>query len=385
VDEQLRRGHARHAARQALMAEFRFLAEDIITGQVKTKDLRLSGWSCTDLLNRPGNLTAQIGITDPDCTEQILDPWKTAIYLMRDGQIEWGGILAPPSLGLGDQALSISCFGWTGYWDRRVIRVDRQFSATDQFEIVQTLIEDAQDEAEFGEGWDLGIVVTWDALSGVLRDRLEAYRSFQAKNLGEAIRQLAALEDGFDFTMLYEIDTGTDRIDKSLKLWYPRKGRDTDFVFEYDRTSSGGNVLARGFADQVEFAWAGDGWGSGSDETKLSSPYVDEDLRGVFPPYEDAPSFSSVIEQETLDENTVAWFAAKNRPRRTPVLEVDPDRYPKWGDWSMGDTAYVRIVDGYGSTGAAGPQTNRITGWTIADAGQSHQIIVGDPDLALSA
>lgn len=378
------------------MPDYRFVAEDIPSGQIKTKDLRLSGWSVTDLLCRPGNLNATIGLTDPNCTEEILAPWKTAIYLLDGQSVQWGGILTPPTLGLGASALTVNAFGWLGYWDRRRIRWadptypnGRTFTDTDQFTIFRTLILDAQDESVFGAGWDLGIDVTWDALSGVLRDRTEDYLTFQQKNLGEALRQLAATEDGFDFAMAYTIDTSTDRIDKTIRLHYPRKGRDTGFVFEYERSTPDRpvpptNVLARGFADPIDFAWSGDGWGEGQDEDRLRSEYVDETLRGVYPPYDASPTFGTVSEQATLDENTAAWFNRHTPPRLIPVLRVDPDRYPLWGDWTLGDTVHYRCADGYGSSDAAGPQTNRITGWTVADSGNDHQVILADPGQEIS-
>lgn len=365
------------------MAEFRFFAEDIVTGQLKTQDMLLTDWSVTDTLCRPGSLTAQIGLGDQDCTEEILSAYRTAIYLERDGQIIWGGILQPPQLAIGTQALSLQAIGWLGYWDRRIIRTDYQPDGIDQFTIFQQLVDDAQDEVVFGAGFDLGISVSWSALSGVTRSRTQDYRPFQAKNLGEALRQLAALENGFDFAMAYAIDSATDRIDKTIELYYPRKGRNTGFMFSYDRTGSGGNVLARGFADQVQFAWVGDGWGSGADETRLKSPYVDETLRGVYPPFDGAPTWTSVIEQATLDDNTGQWFRLRARPRLTPVLRIDPDRYPLWSDWELGDTVTVKITDGYGSTDPAG-QTNRITGWTISDSGNAYDIVLADPDLEVS-
>lgn len=372
------------------MADFRFAVEDIPTGHIKTQSMALAGWSVGDVLCRPGALSASLALDDDDCTEEMLAPWRTAIYLVRDDAIEWGGILVPPTLPLGSRALSISCFGWLGYWDRRTIRVDRQFTDTEQFDIFSTLVADAQDEGEFGDGYDLGIAVDWDSDSGVLRTRAEQYRAFQGKNLGEALRQLAAVSDGFDFSMLYEVNASTDRIDKTILLHYPRKGRDTGFLFEYDSAAEDDprpatNVVARGFAANAgDFVWTGDGWGSGADETKLVSPYVNEDFRGVYPPYDAAPSFSSVTEQDVLDENTAAFFRGR-LPRLTPVLQVNPDMAPLWGDWSMGDQVLYRCDDGYGSTGANMPQTNRITGWAISDSGNVHQVVLADPDLERSA
>lgn len=535
----------------------RFVVEDILTGQIKTQDLPLDRWSYEDALNRPGSLTGQIPLSSDYCTEEMLDPWRTAIYAMRDSTIEWGGVLTPPTLGVGDRNLSVGCFGWPGYWDRRVIRgtvgqpeaggvlicrpnaddhaadvfgspdatnlwanlrggygrnqgvvtdpsaglspsyranfeiptigtlhpiasvtlnivatrtngartltptlkigsntytgtatalttafapVDCSytwttnpdtgiawtvsdvqafasansagfttdttttgydtvvnqmsltvlydagysdfFTDTDQFEIFAGLVMDAQSQAKFGVGWDLGIDVVWSALSGVTRDRVEAYRPANAKNLGEALRQLAAVVDGFDFAMSYTLNTTTDRIDKSIELFYPTKGRDTGFLFEFDPGNDPdsprpSNVIARGFADPVDFAWAGDGWGSGNDDTRLKSSYVDETLRGVYPPYDAAPQWNSVVEQSTLDEHTAAAFARTNRPRRVPILRVDPDLYPAWGDYTTGDTVQVRTIDGYGSTGPS-PESWRITARKVTDD-VAFDLTLGDP------
>lgn len=536
----------------------RFVVEDILSGQIKTQDLPLDRWTYEDALNRPGSLSAVIPLSSDYCTEEILDPWRTAIYVARGSTIEWGGILAPPSLSVGSRELSVSCFGWLGYWDRRVIRSlaaqpeaggvlvcrpnsdstsahvfglpDRTdlwrdviggysprqgivadpdvgvvpsylasfdvptisdlhpiasvtldltatlqtyaiqtvtpqvkiggvtysgdavtlgwvftptncsytwttnpatgvawtvadiedfasgsyagftgsansygydtvvnsmsltvkydagftdyFTQTDQFEIFRTLVVDAQSTARFGVGWDLGIDVTWDALSGVLRDRVEAYRPSQAKNLGEGLRQLAAVVNGFDFAMSYDLNTTTDRVDKSIRLYYPTKGRTTGFLFEFDPGSDPdnprrSNVLGRGFADPIEFAWAGDGWGSGNDDTRLKSPYVDETLRGVYPPYDAAPQWNSVVEQSTLDEHTEAAFSRTNRPRRVPVLRVDPDLYPAWGDYTIGDTVQVRTIDGYGSTGPS-PESWRVTGRSVT-GDVEYNLLLGDP------
>lgn len=366
------------------MAEFTFLREQLPTGELELIEFG-PGWSYEDALNRPGALHAQMSLTSDYATEEKLDPWRTGIYALRDGVIEWGGILLPPSLGLGDTNLSIDCFGWLGYWDHRRIRWalapfapdGESFTNTDQFEIFEALIADAQLELMFGDGYDLGITVTYDALSGVLRDRTEDYYIWKAKNLGEALRQLAAVEDGFDFAMEYTLNTTTDRIDKAIKLFYPTKGRDTGFVFEYERDRAT-NILKRGFSDPIDFAWTGDGWGSGNDATRLRSIYVDETLRGIYPPYEASPSWSSVTEQATLDEHTAGAFARTKRPLRLPQWQVDPDASPSWGDWVTGDTVTAKVTDGYGSTTPVTGDQYRITGWKVAESGE-HFVTPGAP------
>jgi hypothetical protein len=252
------------------------------------------------------------------------------------------------------------------------------FAGTDQFVIFKQLVDDAQSQTRFGLGYDLGINVVWDQLSGVTRNKQGAYTPWQVKNLGDALRELAAADDGFDFAMEYTINESTDRIDKQIRLSYPFRGRDTGFLFEYEPTLPG-NVIARGFADPVTLAWTGDGWGSGNDQTRLRSPYVDEAQRGVYPPYDGAPVFSTETIQSALDAETQGFFNRVNGPHRAPVLRVDPDLDPTWGTYGLGDIVRARIVDGYGSEDGTRPW--RIIGRRVdVDAGQ-YDLTLTDPSI----
>lgn len=546
----------------------RFLRESIIGGELT--DIVLENWSYDLTLNRPGSLRASVPLTAPDATDAVLDPYRTAIYAVRGNNVEWGGILQPPSMSVGSASIDVNAIGWLGYFDHRVIRdvvgqpapgglmvakpIDDNtatnvgplpqgvaskwtlvndgynhlvgvvptvgqagtyrshfnlappgtldgdgnlvqtavpstgltlhpiqsvtltivatglgaiinvtphirigstnytpgptpvvpaygattlkftwttnpatslpwtptdiyafyngnatagfitgtavsfvdvvvnqmtltvsygsgfsdfFTQTDQFDIFKSLVTDAQSEAKFGPGYDLGIDVVWDAASGILRDRLEAYRPWLAKNLGEALRQLGALQNGFDYEMQYALNGVTNRIDKQIKLYYPSKGRETNFVFEYDRSPGLTNVIQRGFGDPVNFAWVGDGWGSGQEAARLRSSYEDATKRGVYPPYDSAPSWTTVTEQTTLNELTAATFAHMNTPTRVPVIRVDPDAYPQWGDYALGDVIRFRCTDGIGSTDPDG-QRNRITGWKVT-SDPVYDLVLADP------
>ncbi len=348
-----------------------FWLERLPSGVIITQDFPLDDWSWAQALNRAGTLSGRLPLTAELGEPTWLDPWRTAIYAVEGTQVRWGGILSPPTLGVGDQSLQINAFEWPGYFDRNDILVDRQFSDTEQFEIVETLVRDLQ---ELDPDFELGIDVTWDAPSGVLRDREEAYRLFQAKNLGDAIRQLAAVRDGFDFAMTYTINPATNRIDKALKLYYPRKGRETGYTFEYERDAET-NVVAHGFADPVDFAWLGNGWGEGSDATKLRSEYLDDTLVGIYPPFSTSPSFSSVSEQATLDANTEGFFERRRRPRRIPVTRVDATRYPRWGTYTLGDIMRVEIADGIASTSGR----FRLTGWKVDADSPTVDLTWADP------
>ncbi|MCA1569781.1 MAG: hypothetical protein LC798_05550, partial [Chloroflexi bacterium] len=249
------------------LGEYRFILEDVISGLIVADDVDLApGVTYEDTLNRAGGIKATLSMDSPYATEELLSEGRTALYVMRNDRIEQGGIIwdITPS---SDGTLDLVADGWLGYFDHQVIETDRVFDGVEQFTIVETLVDDLQDEAEHGAGYDLGISVAWDAPSGVLRDRLEDYRPWRTKNLGEAVRQLAATVDGFDIAMRYEL--AGDRIVKTMRLYYPSKGRDTGHVFELD--ALGGNITNYALPRSARtMAWAGRGWGDGADEARLS-------------------------------------------------------------------------------------------------------------------
>jgi len=388
------------------VTDFAFLREQLPTGELSLIEFG-PGWSYEDVLNRPGSLNAVMSLTSDYATEQLLDPWRTAIYPLRDGTIDdWGGVLLPPSLSMGANELTIDCFGWLGIWDRRRIRKPYTPTDVEQFDIFTQLITDGQDTdyynslltadqlaeledhlAELGLATDydwanLGITVVYDEPSGVLRTRSDDYQVEKTKTIGDAIRQLAAVIDGFDYAMEYSLNATTDRVDKTIRLYYPRKGRDTNFTFEYERATDDHpvgptNIIQRGFTDPVELAWNGDGWSSGNDATRMRSPYIDPTLAGVYPLYDAAPTWSKVTEQTTLDENTAAAFARTRRPFRLPQWQVDPTMSPAWGDWSTGDTVIGKVRDGYGSSTPVVGDRVRITGWKVQESGE-HYITPGE-------
>ena len=534
----------------------RYLREDVISGQLS--DIELNNVVHERTLNRPGGLTGKVPLRSQYADEQILDPWRTAIYVLHGDNVIGGGILMPPSLDLGGDSLSLTCFGWGGYFDRRIIRgvglpgtvgqaepgavftakpiddastsgsfaapvgstawqnvsggysrligvaptqghamgyrshmsvpitgltlhpiayvtvgvvasgvgapiaaaaamtiggtayqgpaqtlnpggvydlswtmtvnpatgvawtpadiyafatsssagintgvatslvdcVANQiwmvvsygagfsdyFANTDQFQIVKQLVDDAQNQTKFELGYDLGIHVIWDALSGVTRNKTGAYTPWLAKNLGDALRDLAAQENGFDYEWIYAIDASTDRITKTIKLHYPMLERDTGFAFEYDTddTAAPTNVISRGFTDPVQMAWTGDGWGSGNGPTRLTAPYIDATLLGIYPPYDAAPTWSDELSQAELQTKTNAQFQRTNRPRRSHVLRVNPDMDPKWDEFGLGDCIMLRINDGYASVGVNNPAVYRVTGRKVDYDANHYDVTMSD-------
>ena len=370
-------------------SRWRFVVEDPLTGMIVAHDLPINGARLTESLNRPGALSGTVPLADSHATAEILSPGRRAIYALRDGVIQWGGPLWTVKVPEGSDEAHIECEGWLGYWDHRDIWQSRSFTQIEQFDIFKTLIDDAQDETGTStvghahEGQvDLGISVTWDTPSGVLRDRIDQYADHQAKNLGDALRELAAVEDGFDYSMRYTLDAET--IGKEIRLHYPGRGRDMRgdashrFEFEFDTSpTSKTNVIDRGVVnDATEQAWRIRGWGEGMDATRLRSQSVGHDAGAGYLPVDQAPSWSTVAQQSTLNAHVSRQLSLYQSPARIPSVTVDPNMEPRWGSYGLGDVVPLDIRDISPLSSYGGPA--RIVGWSV-DVDSDRPSLTFDP------
>lgn len=359
-----------------MASQWRFVVEDPTSGIIITHDLPLVGTKVTDALNRPGALTGRLPLDDDHATLEVLLPGARAIYAMRDDVIVWGGPLWEANVPAGDNHVDITCEGWLGYWDHRTIWRTRTYTLAEQFDIFAELVADAQDDTNAavagdpGEGQvDLGITVGWDAPSGVLRDRVDQYADHQAKNLGDALRELAGVEDGFDMAMRYTL-TGSG-IDKEIRLHYPMLGRDLRddashrFEFEYDASAtSKTNVISRGVGMSADdMAWRVRGWGEGTADTRVRHQHVDATAGLGYLPLDAAPSWSTVSRTDTLGEHTREYGRRYNHPTRIPSITVDSTKDPQWGSYQLGDIVPLDIRDRSPLASYQGPA--RIIGWAI--------------------
>jgi len=359
-----------------MTSRWQYMVEDPLTGVVIAQHVPFVNVKLSESLNRPGSFTADLPLSDSHATTEIVYPGRRAIYAARDGRIQWGGVLWSANVDHGSTSIGVRADGWFGYWDHRDIWQSRVFTQTEQFEIVATLIGDAQDETGSGTAGhahqgqvDLGITVEWDQPSGVLRDRTDVYLDHQSKNLGDALRELAAVENGFDYSMEYTL-TG-DTIGKTLRLHHPMRGRDLRgdlshrFEFEFDTSpTSKTNIVDRGVTwDSSDQGWRVRGWGEGMDETRLRAQHVDSTAGAGFLPLDRSPSWSTVSEQATLNAHTTEDADRYSRPFRVPSITVHPDMHPQWGSYGLGDIVPVDIRDASPLASYEGPA--RITGWSI--------------------
>lgn len=314
---------------------YRVLFRDVLSGVIHG-ELPAEKFSYTNTLNAPGSATVTIAL-DPGVahvnTNTIVTGAATAIYIERRGRFVWSGLLWDAVPNYADGTLDLQCEGWMSYFRLRHYHATTRFTQVDQAVIARSLLQHA---AMYGVGSNLGMIEYGTETTGVLRDR--TYKQSERKSIGDAVEQLAAVEDGFDFSF----DTawnGPDLV-TTFRVHYPAIGRYRDLTLEQDRncdipsaTIGGKSVATHAFAlgsgDGPEMVWASSGASS-----------------LVFPRLESVESYSDVKEYSTLKAKADRRVKLGKAPIVLPRIELYSDAYPGLGEFALGDAMNVR--GGYG-------------------------------------
>src|SRR5688572_8329698 len=221
--------------------EYTFLSTNLLTGKV-IAEVNLQSMHWDEFYNRPGGGRATARIHDPKTTPENFQPWGTGLWVVKEGDIRFGGIMGQIAPRSGTNVIDIPVVSFAEYLRMRLIKdITNMTNATmtgnnitwtnkDQFEMVADVVNHTQ----VGNG-DLGIDVVWDALSGILRT--DTIHTWDFKMAGEYFEDLAARNNGFDWRVEYHYDG--DNPSSRIRLKYPRMGRKTGFMLYYkDGTDS---------------------------------------------------------------------------------------------------------------------------------------------------
>ncbi|WLQ41314.1 hypothetical protein P8A22_15730 [Streptomyces laculatispora] len=277
-----------------------------------------------DYIGKPGSLTATVPLPGGALAGRAraaLQPGRTAVWLERDGNIWWGGILwtcTPESDEQGRLTVQFQAGTFDSYLDHRILAHDLAGTGTDQFEIAHTLITHAQDQP----GGDIGISPGHDR-SGVVRDFAYAYSALT--RVRELLDNLGRLSNGFEWRVHCYRDAEGRRV-KRLQLGHPqiRTGH-TDIVLSHP-----GQVLTYNLpTDSTVQAnvWVARGDSANTDQSQESQPLtVSEtspgDLEAGWPRLELTSDHSGVSDTATLRSLAAAELARQNRPEVIPELTV---------------------------------------------------------------
>lgn len=330
-------------------ARYTYYIADLATGSI-ADELPLYDVTFSTELNEAGEFRGRLALGDPRITvhrpRELTTPGRAALYVERDGVLVWGGVIWTTRYTSLDRHLEIGAAGFLSYFDhRRVLpagfdpattdlgAVTVDFPAQDQSDIARALVATAQSHP----GGDIRVLPASTDRSGITRTL--TYPGSQLKSTGEALRELASLEDGPDF--LFDVTYGPDgRPIRRLRVGTPRLGQQgTPHLWEYG-------------ANLTTYTWPADGSSTASRVFALGEQgegdqlvAVAEDSTTGRPLTETEVSYVQVNDPEILRSQARSTLTAVSSPVVLPELTVRADREPVLGSYQVGDDATVVIKD----------------------------------------
>ncbi|WP_329148823.1 hypothetical protein OIU91_21360 [Streptomyces sp. NBC_01456] len=286
--------------------------------------------SVEDYIGKAGSLHATVPVPNREIADRvrpILRGGRTALWVERDRDIWWGGILwskTPKIDERGYASYEIQAGTFDTYLDHRRLFESLRAENIDQLDIARNLVDYAQSLP----GGDIGIAYDTH-LSGIKRTR--SYSKHDQTPIRELLDKLAAVEDGFEWRIRCDRTADTGRRRKLLELGYPRIARgEADIVLNHP-----GPVLTYEHpedATTVANVWQARGASNNNNQAAESKPLlsellVDEQaLADGWPRLDGASDHSSVDDATTLGQYARGEAAHARRPQVIPAVTCRLDQ-----------------------------------------------------------
>lgn len=333
---------------------YHYLPFDLNTN-TQLGEIPLEEVSYSHKLSDAGTASFSFPVTPSMLKQQIKQssiPGKTGLYIIRDNQIVWGGIIWKRMYDSTSRRVRIEAGSFESYFDHRFQSNVLGFEDVDQMTIARTLALQAADEMHIDVD---------PATSGVNRYYNAFYYDF--KTIGGEIDSLASLWDGFDWNVrVYLDETGVVR--RRLVWGFPNLGvsaEDTEFLFEYPGNIRTFDVVAD--ADKAGNRLWAIGGGQGLDQIQYEAIDMDQ-LSAGWPLLETTTSYKDVFDPPRLQARSIQDLERLRPPVTILDVEVDPFSDPILGTYNPGDWARFIIEDHWNNPGI--DIKRRIVGYNVS-------------------
>ena len=337
-------------------AGFQFLAVSLTSGVVLAEfpDLQASKFSYRFEEMTSGMVTLPWR-NIPSNWDEATVPYGTAVLLVRDSTVLWGGIVVKRERTLSGDGLSLTLATVEHYFDSVYVG-DHTYSKRDQCEIVNDLVSTTLKDHRFMFEVDA-------SPSSVQRDR--TYEASSDKTLLSVLQELSNVLDGPEWCTSWRAGDGVylpvltvaDRIGAVTPVTTFDESVMTSFKVLEDYTDGYG-------ANRV---WA---VGASTEESRLQSDVmtVDQSYRPVVE-HVVRPS-SSITRKETLDAHASAALEQLRDGTVTVDITLSLLAAPiVYKEWKPGDVVAWAIVDGMGRFDGFDRGEARVIGYDIDFSG----------------
>jgi hypothetical protein len=341
------------------MADYRYIFADILTNQVLI-ELPLYGVWFTRTLNGRGAVTLSFALdSEGYSNSDVLDattPGHTALYIERNGELVWGGILWTRTYQAQSKSLS-----WTGetfetFLNVNYIEYTYTQTAVDARQIIRNLVDHMQ-QKEAASNLNIQLPSTFSTLN----PQTITFRDYEVWSYAKAIEEIVKLENGPEWTIEVGYDSSGNP-GKTLRVGAPLGASyyDTQLIFDYPGNIS--NYWYPENASQSAVSVIGIGAGEGNKMTR--DKFTHQDLLNV-----GYPNIQQVFTNKDVKTGTQLGLQMRDEATRLkapiviPTIEVRSEMFPEFGDWNLGDYARIVIEDARFPAGQQFPI--RIVGYEV--------------------
>ena len=334
------------------VADFQFLAVSLTNGSVLAEFPNLQASKFSYRFEEMTSETAMIPWTNiPSNWDEATVPYGTAILLVRDSTVLWGGIVVKRERTLSGDGLFLTLATVEHYFNNVYVG-DHTYSKRDQCEIVSDLVSTTLKDHRF--------MLEVDAsLSSIRRDR--TYKASSDKTLLSVLQELSNVRDGPEWCTSWRAGDGVylpvltvaDRIGSVTPVTTFDESVMVSFKVLEDYTAGYG----------ANMVWA---VGSASDDGQLRSDVMtaDQPYRPVVE-HVVRPS-SSITLKETLDDHASASLSQLQDGTNTVDMELSLTAAPiVYEEWKPGDVVAWAIADYSGHFDGFDHAEARVVGYDI--------------------
>lgn len=347
-----------------MAAVYSYLTTDLLTGIVLDV-VPLHGVSFDRQLNKASNWQGSAnldnGLLDNDRLIAATTPAKTAVYVYRNDQIVWGGIIWARTYQSQSKSLQMTAQSFESYAYKRIYRPTATIKYNEaQCSILNKLWISLQSDQLYS---GIGVrTVDSDFLPSGDVVRQLTVNPWDMKSYGEIIDDpLMNFDDSAEWTIECFEEQGVPT--KQLLLGYPRLGspvENTQLVVAYP-----GNILNYYWVESASKSgnavWAtGDG-----DQSALTTGYKNnqDSFNAGYPLLEVHENHPGVTKQTTIDDHAAKDLADLPVPMISKTIQIKADEQPEFGTYNLGDDAKFEVAD---TRFPEGLQTTvRVIGWSV--------------------
>lgn len=348
------------------MPTYRYYTTDLLTGAILA-DVELYGVFVSKYLSRAGTFNGTVKLTEDPVfnalTLEATEPGKTALYMMRDNALVWGGIIWSRTYSDVSRAVQLAGQTFESYFDHVVFENHFVQQKVNQELIFQNMVNQLQTDSV-----DLDFQMA--ALPTTNMPRTVLIPGYEYHYATDALTQLVGVDNGLEYTIDVTPGPQPDQPIKTIRLGYPQLGV-ADPSLAYDFPGSVVHYWMPENAANSGAKFAALGYGSGDKITRAVA--TDQNtLDAGYPAWWIVNQYSTIADLGIIQDKVAADAIRLKMPLRQPTFEIRPQFASDFNAWNdLGNSFFVHIEDvryPYGED-----ITSRMIGWELQPASAEGQ------------